>query len=240
MGVDLLLNWDHFFPAQRRPRGPALRVLDDARRVGRVDRVRRDRRPRDVQQLPQPEPAGRHGADRRPHEDGEGRLILGIGSGWRELDYDEYGYEFGTAGGRLDDLARDLPVIRDRWTRLNPAPTRDIPILIGGGGEKKTLRIVAEHADIWHGFGGPEEIAHKHRVLDEWCARRGRDPLEIERSAGVAFVPGRDPVQAGDYASNARRAPRHRDPAVHGERRRERTPTSRACATCWRRDEVNG
>jgi alkanesulfonate monooxygenase SsuD/methylene tetrahydromethanopterin reductase-like flavin-dependent oxidoreductase (luciferase family) len=133
----------------------------------------------------------------------DGRLVLGIGSGWKQLDYDEYGYEFGTAGGRLDDLARDLPVIRDRWTRLNPPPTRDIPILIGGGGEKKTLRIVAEHADIWHGFGDAAEIAHKHRVLDAWCEKRGRDPLEIERSAGVAFVPGRNPDQRADYAGNA-------------------------------------
>jgi probable F420-dependent oxidoreductase len=132
-----------------------------------------------------------------------GRVILGIGSGWKQLDYDEYGYEFGTAGTRLDDLDRDLPVIRDRWARLNPAPTRDIPILIGGGGERKTLRIVAEHASIWHGFGDAEEIARKHRVLDRWCARRGRDPLEIERSAGVAFVPGRNPDQRADYAANA-------------------------------------
>ena len=154
-----------------------------------------------MQQLPQPEPARRHGAHRRPHERRPSHPRLG--SGWKQLDYDEYGYDFGTAGGRLDDLARDLPIIRDRWTRLNPAPTRDIPILIGGGGEKKTLRIVAEHADIWHGFGDREEIAHKHRVLDEWCARRGRDPLEIERSAGVAFVPGRNPDQSGDYAGNA-------------------------------------
>ena len=113
--------------------------------------------------------------------------------------------------------------------RLNPAPTRDIPILIGGGGEKKTLRIVAEHADIWHGFGDRDEIAHKHRVLDEWCARRGRDPLEIERSAGVAFVPGRNPDQSGDYAGNAQQLHDGRHAAVHGERRGGR-PRPRARA----------
>ncbi len=135
----------------------------------------------------------------------DGRLVLGIGSGWAKRDYEEYGYEFGTAGGRLDRLAHDLPVIRQRWERLHPPPTRAIPVLIGGGGERKTLRIVAEHADIWHGFGDDGVIAHKHRVLDEWCRRRGRDPLEIERSAGVAFVPGRHPDQHADHAVNAQR-----------------------------------
>lgn len=59
----------------------------------------------------------------------------------------------------------------------------------GGGGELRTLRIVAEHADIWHGFGDAETIAHKHDVLDRWCERVGRDPSEIVRSAGVAPTP---------------------------------------------------
>lgn len=69
--------------------------------------------------------------------------------------------------------------------QLNPAPTRSIPILIGGGGEKKTLRIVAEHAQIWHSFGDADTLRHKNAVLDDWCAKVGRDPHEIERSAGV-------------------------------------------------------
>jgi len=116
----------------------------------------------------------------------QGRLILGIGSGWFQKDYDEYGYEFGTAGSRLDALDRDLPLIVSRLAVLNPAPTRHIPVLIGGGGERKTLRIVAQRADIWHGFGDPDTVAHKHAVLDGWCAKVGRDPLEIERSAGVS------------------------------------------------------
>ncbi len=114
-----------------------------------------------------------------------GRLIFGIGSGWFEKDYDEYGYEFGTARGRLDYLAESLPVIKDRLAKLDPQPAGDLPILIGGGGEKVTLRIVAEHADIWHGFGDVETFTRKTGILDDHCAAVGRDPSEIERSIGV-------------------------------------------------------
>jgi alkanesulfonate monooxygenase SsuD/methylene tetrahydromethanopterin reductase-like flavin-dependent oxidoreductase (luciferase family) len=118
-----------------------------------------------------------------------GRLILGIGSGWFEKDYTEYGYEFGTAGGRLDDLAAALPRIEARLGRLNPAPTRKIPVLIGGGGEKKTLRLVAKHADIWHGFGDAETLERKVGILKRHCAEVGRDFGEIEVSTGVNGEP---------------------------------------------------
>jgi alkanesulfonate monooxygenase SsuD/methylene tetrahydromethanopterin reductase-like flavin-dependent oxidoreductase (luciferase family) len=114
-----------------------------------------------------------------------GRLILGIGAGWFKRDYDEYGYEFGTAGTRLSALRDALPRIENRMAQLNPPPVREIPILIGGGGERRTLRYTARHADIWHGWGRPEVIRHKCQVLDEWCVREGRDPNEIERSCGA-------------------------------------------------------
>ena len=65
----------------------------------------------------------------------------------------------------------------------------ELAVLIGGGGEKKTLRLVAKHADIWHGFGDPEVVERKVRILDEWCATEGRDPAEIERSVGVEGSP---------------------------------------------------
>ena len=129
-----------------------------------------------------------------------GRAILGIGSGWFERDYLEYGFEFGTAGGRLKDLAAKLPIIKERLTRLNPAPLRQpIPIMIGGGGEKVTLKLVAEHAHLWNGFGPPENFAHKNKILDQWCQELGRNPKEIERSV-LVFRPD-DIAQLDDYVA---------------------------------------
>jgi alkanesulfonate monooxygenase SsuD/methylene tetrahydromethanopterin reductase-like flavin-dependent oxidoreductase (luciferase family) len=69
--------------------------------------------------------------------------------------------------------------------KLNPAPTRDIPVLLGGGGEKKTLRLVAEYGDVWHYFVDRETYPHKAEVLARHCAAVGRDPGTIEHSAGV-------------------------------------------------------
>ena len=114
-----------------------------------------------------------------------GRFVLGIGSGWFERDYDEYGYPFGTAPSRLRDLARDLPIIMDRLDRLEPPPRGRLPILIGGSGEQVTLRLVAEYGDGWNTFGPPENYARKNKVLDEWCARVDRKPAEIERTVAI-------------------------------------------------------
>ena len=76
--------------------------------------------------------------------------------------------------------------------KLDPQPRRKIPIHIGGGGEKVTLRLVAQYADIWHGFAtkteersGIETVAHKNSVLNNWCEKVGRDPNEISRSIGI-------------------------------------------------------
>ncbi len=188
LGADIVFNWDHFFPLSRDPDGMHFEawtmlaaIAEQTSRIefGPLVNCNGYRNP-DLQA-----DMARTVDHISAHGTGTGRLVFGTGSGWFERDYAEYGYEFGTAGSRLDDLARDLPRIRARWERLNPAPTRRIPILIGGGGEKKTLRIAAEHADIWHSYSDTETLERKLRVLEAHCATIGRDPGEIEVSVGV-------------------------------------------------------
>jgi probable F420-dependent oxidoreductase len=183
IGVDTIWNWDHFFPLYGPADGPhfegwtlltAMATLTSRAEVGCLVTCNTYRNPALLSDM----------AKTVDHIS-NGRLILGIGAGWFERDYSEYGYEFGTAGSRLAALGKSLQIIKHRWEVDVPKPLRTIPILIGGGGEKVTLKLTAQYADMWHGFGDPEQIAHKMEVLNNWCAEVGRDPAEIERCCGT-------------------------------------------------------
>jgi alkanesulfonate monooxygenase SsuD/methylene tetrahydromethanopterin reductase-like flavin-dependent oxidoreductase (luciferase family) len=133
----------------------------------------------------------------------DGRAIMGLGGAWFETEHEAFGIDFGSGfGQRLEWLSEAVPAVRTlldggevtsapggRYAfdhlRIAPPPIQaHVPVMIGGGGERKTLRIVAEHADMWNVFGTPETVARKDGILREHCAAVGRDPDAIERSLG--------------------------------------------------------
>ncbi|MEO8690667.1 MAG: LLM class F420-dependent oxidoreductase [Solirubrobacteraceae bacterium] len=185
LGVDCIFNWDHFFPLRGEPEGEhfeALTVLGAMAEVtervelGSLVICNAYRNPEYLAD-----------AHRTIDHISGGRAILGIGAGWFEKDFDEYGYDFGTVGTRLTALEEAMPRIEARMGKLNPPPVRTpIPILIGGGGPKRTLKLVARYGNIWHSFGTSEVVAEKREILAEHCANEGgRDPAEIEVSWGA-------------------------------------------------------
>jgi F420-dependent oxidoreductase-like protein len=135
-----------------------------------------------------------------------GRAILGLGGGWFEEEHTAFGLDFGSGfGERLDRLAESVEIIRrlldgerlshvGRYYQLRdalvaPRPIQaHLPILIGGSGPKKTLRIVACHADLWNAFGSPESLSASDEILRERCGEVGRDPDEIERTVNLNVV----------------------------------------------------
>jgi F420-dependent oxidoreductase-like protein len=145
-----------------------------------------------------------------------GRIEMGIGAGWYEQEWRAYGYGFPRPGERLARLDEGVQIMRQAWSEgvatldgkhyqvdgaiCRPLPLQrpGIPLWIAGGGEKVTLRIVAEHADYANFDGEPETFRHKSQVLREHCVEVGRDFGQITRSADYNVVIGRDEAEVAD------------------------------------------
>jgi probable F420-dependent oxidoreductase len=198
LGVDTIFCWDHFYPLYGEPEGKHFEALTTMASMAEVTERARIGALVICNSYRNPELLA--DAHRTVDHISGGRVILGIGAGWFQKDYEEYGYEFGDAPFRLRALRQDLPRIRERLGKLNPPPVGDLPILIGGSGPKVTLRLVAEHADMWHSFGDAEAYKKKNDILLGHCADVGRDPAEIERTWGIqadALETADDLVAAG-------------------------------------------
>jgi F420-dependent oxidoreductase-like protein len=135
-----------------------------------------------------------------------GRLICGLGAAWQQNEHEAYGIPFYTVQERLARLDEACQVLKALWTQdrstfkgryyqLTDAPLAPKPVqrphpelMIGGGGEKVTLKIVARYADHWNVWGGPEVLSRKGALLDGYCKAAGRDPKSIRRSANMALL----------------------------------------------------
>lgn len=140
-----------------------------------------------------------------------GRVVLGLGAGWQENEHKQYGIPFFTMPERLKRLDEACQVIKALYgnekasfkghyyqldnASLEPKPLqRPMPLLIGGGGERVTLKITAKYADEWNVWGTPETLRHKMQILDGHCAAIGRDPKSIKRSAVALLFMNDDPA----------------------------------------------
>jgi len=143
-----------------------------------------------------------------------GRIILGIGAAWYDVEHDAYGFDFPPVKERFARLDEAVTICRGMFdnetfsfagehyrvneARVVPRPVRRIPLMIGGSGPKRTLRMVAERADICNVSGTAEAVAPKLAILDEHCAAVGRDPKAITRTNLVSmFVCGSDGERDG-------------------------------------------
>ena len=134
-----------------------------------------------------------------------GRCVLGLGAGWQENEHRAYGINFSTLGGRMSRfeeacqvvtglLSNEKTTFAGKHYQLTDAPLapkpiqKPLPLLIGGGGEQRTLRIAAKYANEWNVWGTPEVLKHKGGILDQYCREIGRDPKTIAHSAQGMLV----------------------------------------------------
>ncbi len=208
LGYYSLWTWDHLYPIVGSHRGPILEgwmtlagwaAATERVKIGLMVGANTFREPALTAKL----------ATTLDHQS-SGRAYLGIGAAWFATEHTAFGLDFGDGPPeRLRWLGEALPVMRGmlhgeeptasgpryraKAVRNDPPPVQDrLPILIGGGGEQVTLKLVAKYADANNVGGGVEAVRHKEAVLLEHCERVGRDPAEIERTTGIGTVVIRD------------------------------------------------
>jgi alkanesulfonate monooxygenase SsuD/methylene tetrahydromethanopterin reductase-like flavin-dependent oxidoreductase (luciferase family) len=213
LGYDDLWTWDHLYPIVGSPEGPmfegwmtlaAWAQATSHARIGLMVGANTFRNPAVVAKM----------ATTLDHISG-GRAMLGIGGAWFETEHRAFGLEFGgSPGERLRWLEEAVHIMRgmlhgerpsgERYyaaseVRNDPLPVQErLPLLVGGGGEKRTLRIVARYADACNVGGGFDNVKRKDEILRRHCTEVGRDEAEIERTAGVGVCVIRDdPAEAG-------------------------------------------
>jgi F420-dependent oxidoreductase-like protein len=198
LGYDWVSDFDHFLPIYSDPAGPQFEGLTLLSAM--AAHTRRVRCGMLVLGVTYRHPAlVANMAATIDHVSG-GRLELGMGAAWFGLEHDQYGIPFPPIGVRMDMLDEACRIIRSLWTqetttfvgkhyrledaRLEPKPLQErLPLVIGGSGERRTLRIVAEHGDIWNTFYGDlDHYRHLLDVLARHCADVGRDPADVRKS----------------------------------------------------------
>jgi F420-dependent oxidoreductase-like protein len=203
IGVESIWTWDHFYALsgeEERPNFEAWQILPAWAAV--TQRVRIGAL---VSGITYRHPAVIANMAATLDHVSNGRVNLGIGAAWNQTEHRAYGIELGTPGARSTRFAEATKIIRrlvdgDRVTMkgkyyklqdavLNVRPVQKrLPIMIGGGGEQRTLRTTARYADMWHGFGTADLIKHKLEVLRQHCTEVGRDPNEIVPYGGSWLV----------------------------------------------------
>jgi len=234
VGFDTAWTFDHFFPITSDPTGPqfegwialtALAMKTERVRVGTLVTGITYRHPAVLAKM---------GASLDVITGG--RLEMGLGAAWFELEHQALGIEFPPTAERLHRLDEACEVIKRLWTQpvtdfegryyplqqayCEPKPVQKPrpPIMIGGGGERLTLRVVAKHADEWNLFGSPDEFRRKIAILEEHCRAVGRDPTTIEKSVAAPLALATDRGQlaglVADIASRRRADPEQLKPAM--------------------------